>query len=207
MVVDFLDRAMLRQIALQSSNVPSDHNLKFLRDWLDHPKKGKCFLEDLEKNTWDEANRSEFVSLRPKCQENDILFQWTKGKLLLWFHRLIGHKIKVWIAKEALFSAIAVIYYIAQKLLMLCLDYQDPVSFDPESGTANYDDKTIQRVIDVITIVIACVFLVAPFFLHNVVSDNWAHLCIVTVSIILYVVLVYLAITATRVQIFATACG
>lgn len=207
MTVDFLDRGLLREIALQKSDVPSDHNLRYFRDWLVHPKQGKCFLEDKEKDMWDEANRHELISLRPYCRENDILFQWTKGKLLLWFHRLIGHKIKVWIVREALYSAIAATYNIVQKLLILSLNYQDPISFDPESGTANYDDKTIQRVIDVIAIVIAYVFLVTPFFLHNVVSDNWAHLCIVTVSMILYVVLVYVAITATRVQIFTTACG
>ncbi len=200
----FLDRAMLRQSALLSLDVPSDRNLKFFRDWLDHPRKGKSFLEDLEKNTWDEVNEFELVSLRQKRQENDILSQWTEGKLLLWFHRLIGHKIKVWISKDTYFSIIAITCNSAEKLLILCLDYQDPVSLDPESGTANYDDKAIQRVINVISIVMACLVLFLPIVLLYIVSNTWSRLCIVAVSIVISAASLSVTTTASRLQILAT---
>ena len=203
MVATFSDRAMLQQSALLSLDVPSDRELKFFRDWLDHPKKGKSFLEDLEKNTWEEGNGFELVSLRQKYQENDVLSQWTRGKLLQQFYRLIGHKIKVWINQDAYSSTMSVTNTSAEKLLTSCLDYQDPFSWDLESGTVNYDDKTIRHVINITSIVISCLVLILPIFILNIVSDPWARLCIVAVFIILSAVSLAVTTTASRLQILA----
>ena len=101
---------MLRQSALLSLDTPSDQDVIFLRNWLDDPRKGKSFLEDLEKDTWDEANGFELVSLRKTCEENDALSRWIKGKFLRWFHRHIGYKFKVWVSQEACFFTSPVIY-------------------------------------------------------------------------------------------------
>ena len=68
-----------------------------LRRWLDHSSYGNSFLYGLEKHTWDETYKHDFVSIPKSDTEanKDLLSRLFLGSLQDHYHKLLGRHYKV----------------------------------------------------------------------------------------------------------------
>lgn len=72
---------------------PAD--LRFLRDWLSHDEGGRFFLQGREALTWDPCHTNDVVSVSGIATNRDALACWISNHFLPWYHRKLGHRMKV----------------------------------------------------------------------------------------------------------------
>jgi hypothetical protein len=91
------DKFLLQYKDLCKIHGPSKHDLDCLREWLKRPRCGDNFLQGVEREVWDERPQavSDLVSMSESHVERDLISKWLSEDFLSWFHRLIGHRVKV----------------------------------------------------------------------------------------------------------------
>ena len=72
------------------------------------------------------------------------------------------------------------------------------MSFDPESGAANYDDKVIQNVVYVASLIIFCFVLILPMVILHLLSSLWARLIVVAFFIVYFTFVMAISTTGPR---------
>ncbi|KAL8781238.1 MAG: hypothetical protein Q9213_006091 [Squamulea squamosa] len=77
--------ALLQYNALRKIPKPASNSVEVLREWLDRPEGGNCFLGPKEANMWDVEK--DLLSLNCRQPSEDLLTTLIQEKLVPWYHR------------------------------------------------------------------------------------------------------------------------
>ena len=99
-----LDESLLQYKELCALQTPTKHDLKQLRQWLEHCEYGDNFLRGVERDIFhvDDPNdpnyedkSSDLVTVSREAVEKDFFSRWVSDELIERFHNLIEHRWKV----------------------------------------------------------------------------------------------------------------
>ena len=90
----WIDDALLKQSSVAQLGPPRTYDLKFLREWLERPTMGAFPLLGLDRKTWDPSNESDLVAIHGR-RPADLFSAWFSEVVVPFYHRLVGHRIKV----------------------------------------------------------------------------------------------------------------
>lgn len=70
-----------------------DKDLKLLQEWLDRPEGGDFFLRGREAEIWE--SEKDLIALSSRQAEKDTITRFISDRLVPWYHRRWGHRVKV----------------------------------------------------------------------------------------------------------------
>jgi hypothetical protein len=86
---------MLQFAQIHRLEQANNTDLGLLREWLDRREGGNLFLQGQEASTWSPENTKDLVGITSWYNEKDWFSRWMGDRLIPWFHRQIGYKVKV----------------------------------------------------------------------------------------------------------------
>jgi hypothetical protein len=69
--------------------------VSFLQRWLDRPSGGSAFLIDTEKETWEDKNVRDLMTLSERPLANDLFTRALGGPFVKIYHRIWGRRKEV----------------------------------------------------------------------------------------------------------------
>ena len=92
------DDCLYKQAFLSNVPQPDEYDLEFFRNWLRRPNMGNFPLRGLDRHTWSEAHEADFIAVQSR-KTTDMLSHWFLYTVVPYFHRKLGHRIKVCFTK------------------------------------------------------------------------------------------------------------
>ena len=163
---------MLQAIELHKANVPFEYDLDFLREWMKHPRGGKLFLRDREKDVWHPKDDNDFLALSRAGGEKDFFSKWFTNRPLKYFQTVIGHK------------------------------FSKPRKVDEESGIVDYKDEDISLAVDVLGTVLASLLPVVSTIVLYFLRTDLARLGAIAGFMTLSSTVLAVFTKARRIEIF-----
>ncbi|KAI0505167.1 hypothetical protein F5B22DRAFT_661812 [Xylaria bambusicola] len=87
------NQAICLQDMIASFGPPSEQDFKSLQKWMKDPQMGNIYLLGPDSDVWNSFDTSELVCLKPG-RTDSLVMQFLKNRLVLLYHRLIGHHFK-----------------------------------------------------------------------------------------------------------------
>ena len=179
---------MLQHARLYQLPKPNKHDLGVLREWYNAEDGGGTFMPRPEGDAWNE-DVQDLVALSNRPTDGDVFTRWMGEIITPCFHRLIGYRIKVRLAKSL--------------VLLYKLLYDFPQEQDELTKFYDYEDSKFNSAANLISIILSSLFPPASIFVLYYVKSTVIRLVLILVFSAVFTACLSIFTSAKRVEIFA----
>jgi hypothetical protein len=90
---------MLLQSFISSNKSPNPQDLQFLQTWMQNPSMGNVYLLGPDSDTWEKPDLFDLIPLKRR-ENHSPVSQILSDHLVRWYHRLLGHCLRVSVLLE-----------------------------------------------------------------------------------------------------------